>query len=206
MTVFGEHIPDETPVDPSDLVDKRMTTRLEVNLAEARNILLAVVKYMSAKPSPRLAPFDLAWILELHAEMFGNVWTYAGTKRQIDLNIGIPWHQVEVQLEEMLRDLQEWTHWLDLIEQAARLHHRAVAIHPFSGGNGRWSRLLANVWLKQNDHSPTKWPESDMIGHESSIRGEYIDAIKAADEGNFEPLVELHRRFTRADSQSGDAK
>jgi len=196
MTSFGGHIPGETPVDPSDLVDKRLTTRPEVSLAEARNILVAVVKYMSAKPSPALAPFDLAWVLKLHAEMFGKVWKYAGTRRQIDLNIGIPWHQVEVQLEEMLRDLLEWKKRLDLVEQAARLHHRAVAIHPFLGGNGRWSRLLANIWLKQNSHAPTKWPESDMIGNESSIRGEYLEAIKSADNRDLEPLVQLHRRFT----------
>jgi Fic-DOC domain mobile mystery protein B len=196
MTGFDEQIAGETPVDPSELIDKRLTTRPEVNLAEARNILNAIMKYMSARPSPAQAPFDLAWIFKLHAEMFGKIWKYAGIHRQIDLNIGIPWHQVEVQLEEMLRDLQEWKNSLDLSEQAARLHHRAVAIHPFLGGNGRWSRLLANIWLKQNDHSPTKWPESDMNGHESPIRDEYIEAIKVADNLNLEPLIELHRRFT----------
>jgi Fic family protein len=43
------------------------------------------------------------------------------------------------------------------IEISARLHYRAVVIHPFLNGNGRWSRMLANIYLKQNELKPTKW-------------------------------------------------
>ena len=81
------------------------------------------------------------------------------------------------------------------MEQAARLHHRAVRVHPFPNGNGRWARMLANVWLKRHDHMVTVWPE-ETIGSKSIIRVEYLAAVRTADEGDEGPLIELHRRYT----------
>jgi hypothetical protein len=41
----------------------------------------------------------------------------------------------------------------------------------------------------------SEWPEQ-VIGRKSPVRGEYLQAIRAADEGDYEPWFELHRRFT----------
>lgn len=145
-----------------------------------------------------MAPFTLRWVKRLHREMFGDVWTWAGKFRREDLNIGITWYQIEPSLENLLEDLREWTKSdLGIVEQSAMLHHRAVQIHPFPNGNGRWARMLANILLKQNGHSPIRWPE-DLIGSESAIRSEYLDAVRAADQGDYEPLVSLHRRYVPA--------
>ena len=81
----------------------------------------------------------------------------------------------------------------DAIEQAALLHHGAVQIHPFPNGNGRWSRMLTNIWLLEKQGTIVEWP-SDMV-QTSPLRSEYITALKAADNGDYAPLVELHRRF-----------
>jgi hypothetical protein len=50
-------------------------------------------------------------------------------------------------------------------------------------------------WLKRNRRPVTQWPEQ-VIGRESPVRGEYLQAIRAADEGDYETWLELHRRFT----------
>jgi hypothetical protein len=62
-------------------------------------------------------------------------------------------------------------------------------------GNGRWARMLANIWLRLQDGGVTIWPE-ETIGAVSPIRDEYLKAIKAADQGDIGPLLELHRRFS----------
>ena len=80
-------IPGETPIDPSHLKDRSITTRRELSQAEARNINKAYLKYLAAVPSKRLAPFDYAWLLRLHEEMFCDVWTWAGQPRQENLNL-----------------------------------------------------------------------------------------------------------------------
>jgi hypothetical protein len=55
--------------------------------------------------------------------------------------------------------------------------------------------MLASIWLKRNRRPITEWPER-LIGRESPVPGEYLQAIRAADECDYEPLFELHRRFT----------
>ena len=82
---------------------------------------------------------------------------------------------------------------MSLLEQAARLHYRAVWIHPFKNGNGRWARLLANIWLRLHGSPIVLWPD-ESIGQESIIRNEYIKALKFADQGDFGPLLALHNR------------
>lgn len=191
--VFGE-----TPLDDiSGLIPKHITTRAELNEAEASNILQALTKYLGGKPVHALAPFDLFWFYDLHAEMFGQVWTWAGRKRTGDLNLGVPHHQIEVGLQTLLDDLRYWERHaaaMTMMEQAARLHHRAVSIHPFYNGNGRWSRLLSNIWLAQHDHPVVLWPET-TLGSVSTIRQAYLLAMRAADGGDLVPLVSLQHRY-----------
>jgi Fic family protein len=53
-----------------------------------------------------------------------------------------------------------------------------VVIHPFLNGNGRWSRMLANIYLKQNELKPTKLNE-DLLVQENIHRGDYIISLKS---------------------------
>ena len=197
MTGF-ETLPGETPIDDlSGLKVQGITTRAELNPVEAENIRKAVVKYLAGKPSRRSARFDLEWVLQLHREMLGDVWDWAGSVRTTVTNIGVAPQQIEIALQGLMDDLAHWKEQgVDLMEQAMRLHHRAVQIHPFTNGNGRWARLLANIWLKLHDHPLTEWPEA-TVGTDSVIRADYIAAIKRADEGAYGPLMELHERYTQ---------
>lgn len=191
-----EILPGETPIDRSGLKRKDIRTRAALNRAEAEHIRKVVVKYLALKPSRRSAPFTLAWVKRLHMEMFGDVWSWAGEFRRENLNIGCEWHQAQSQLQLLLDDLAFWEgQGNDLMDQAVRLRHRAGQIRPFPNGNGRWARMMANIWLKRHGHAITEWPE-ETIGGKSTIRGEYIAAIRAADEGDDEPLKDLHRRYT----------
>ena len=144
---LGPSLPGETPLDDVlGLRHKGIKTRADLNKVEAENIRRAIVKYLAAKPSRRTAKFDLAWSKKLHKEMFGTVWSWAGQVRTTNLNIGVPHAQVETTLHTLMDDLPVWEeHKLDILEQAVMLHHRAVQIHPFLNGNGRWARLMANV-------------------------------------------------------------
>lgn len=89
---------------------------------------------------------------------------------------------------------------MPLIEQAARLHHGAVSIHPFENGNGRWARMLANIWLKLHGSPPTVWPQ-ESVGETSIIRDEYLNAVKAADAMDFAPLIALHEKYSTVQAE-----
>ena len=167
-------------------------TLQEIYLYEAKNITKATLKYLAKKSDKKLAPFSFEWFLQLHLEMFNDVWDWAGKMRQVELSIGVKAYLISTELKMLVDDLVFWEEnkSFDVIEIASRIHHRAVQIHPFKNGNGRWSRMLANIYLKQNGLSPTKWNEN-LLSKENPHRDDYIFALKKADNGDYSKLIKL---------------
>ena len=188
----------ETPYEDIDgfklIKQHPYPTRLLIDELEEENIRKATLKYLAAKPTEKRAPFSYEWLLQLHKEMYGDVWEWAGQTRTQNTSIGVDKHQIGEVLRILVADIQHITGHFDPIEAATRIHHRAVKTHPFKNGNGRWSRLLANIWLKQLGHGVTRWP--GIVG-EGSIRDEYLVAVKKADDLDYDPLIKLHKRFTK---------
>ena len=190
-------IDNATPLDDISglkLPNDKLYTLKEIYIHEANNIALATLKYLSAPPSKVLAPFSYEWMQKLHYDMFGNVWDWAGKFRKVELSIGIKAYLVPTTLKELVDDIAYWDKHktFDMHETATRIHHRAVQIHPFQNGNGRWSRMLANIYLRQNGSMPVKWQEN-LLSSENLKRDEYIEALKMADNGEYKALIEMHR-------------
>ncbi len=190
-------IDDATPLDDISglkLSKNKSYSLKEVYEAEALNIANATIKYLSATPTKKEAPFSYNWMMDLHEEMFGNVWDWAGKLRKIELSIGIKAYFVPMELKNLCDDISYWNKnkTYDIFETAARIHHRAVQIHPFQNGNGRWSRMLANIYLRQYGKMPVRWQE-DLLAKENPKRSEYIQALKKADNSDYKDLVEMHK-------------
>lgn len=74
-------------------------------------------------------------MLTLHLEMFGDVWTWAGTLRKRETNIGLPPHRIETDLHELVADLRAWeSSGVRVLEEAARLHHLSTNQRASNGG------------------------------------------------------------------------
>ena len=190
-------IDDATPLDDASglKISKSKSYSLkEVYEKEALNIANATIKYLSAPPSRKTAPFSYEWLLKLHEEMFGDVWDWAGKIRTVELSIGIKAYLVTTELKKLSDDIVFWNknRTFDAYETAARIHHRAVQIHPFKNGNGRWSRMLANIYLRQQGLMPVKWQE-DLLASQNPKRNGYIKALKKADNSNFTDLIAMHK-------------
>ena len=188
-------IADATPLDDISglkLDTSKPYTVEEIYFYEAKNITQATLKYLSLVPDRKLAPFNLEWFLALHQDMFGDVWEWAGKLRQVELSIGVKAYLISTEIKKLVDDLAFWEQnkSFDVIEIASRLHHRAVQIHPFLNGNGRWSRMLANIYLKQNGLQPTRWNEN-LLSKENLQRDDYIKALKKADDGDYRDLIEM---------------
>lgn len=65
--------------------------------------------------------------------------------------------------------------------QAAFAHFTFISVHPFADGNGRVARLLASIFLLR-EHSVPLIVFSDR-------RPSYYNALRAADQGNFQPFA-----------------
>ena len=189
------HIADATYIDDISglkLDTSKQYTIDEIYFYEAKNITQATLKYLSLVPDTKLASFDFEWFLTLHKDMFGDVWKWTGKLRQVELSIGVKAYLVSTEMKKLVDDLAFWeqNRIFDVIEIASRVHHRAVQIHPFLNGNGRWARMLANIYLKQNGLQPTKWNEN-LLSKENLHRDDYIKALKKADAGDYRDLIEL---------------
>ncbi len=186
-----------TPIDDISglkLPKDRVYTLKEIYFKEAENIANVTIKYLSSIPSKKEAPFSYEWMIDLHKEMFGDVWEWAGKLRQIELSIGIQAYRISTELKNLSDDVLFWdkNKTYDTYEISARLHHRAVQIHPFQNGNGRWSRMLADIYMRQNSLMPVQWQE-ELLSSENPNRDRYIQALKKADEGKYEELIEMHK-------------
>lgn len=186
----------DTPLDdPSGLKDRSIRTRSALDIVESDNILKAALKYLAGPVTPEEAPFDFFWMLDLHREMFGDVWDWAGGFRTERLNIGIEPRHVEEGLYNLSKNLPCWA-GEPLLVQCARLHHEGVRIHPFRNGNGRWSRMMANVRANLKGGPIVDWP-TNIAEPRDPARAEYIEALKQADKHRPAALEALHARYER---------
>lgn len=181
-----------TPLGPDEflgLKHKHITTRGELDELEQANIQEGLLWIGARKRGDIL---EESFVRTLHRRLFGGVWDWAGTFRQRDMNIGIDPFQIAQQLTMLLGNARVWAdeEVFTPLEAAARFHHRMVEIHPFPNGNGRHARIAADVLLKQYyDHAPIDWASGHDLQTENEHRDRYIASLRAADAGNFEPLL-----------------
>lgn len=162
----------------------------DLNRVEAENILNAQRKYLQGRVGDPKKWFHVKELKTIHKSMFGNVWEWAGIYRKSITSIGVSPHLIPSQLAELCFEVSSWSdhpNELTLLEQAARIHHRLVFIHPFENGNGRFSRLIADRFLKAYKCPYPIWPS--LLNQEGHLRKDYIQTLKSADMGDYEPLI-----------------
>lgn len=88
------------------------------------------------------------FVRELHQRLYGDIWAWAGIYRKHELNIGVAPELIAVELRGSLETIRyRWQHTDDWTarELGIAAHAESVRIHPFSDGNGRATRLLADL-------------------------------------------------------------
>lgn len=189
--LYGDdHATPLTPEERKELIPTHITLRSELNELEQQNIA-AAARWAFGR---RQVPTRESFLKGLHRRMFMRVWRWAGEYRTTERNLGVKPHLVDVSLHDVLNDVRYWvehkTYPPD--ELAARFHHRLVSVHPFPNGNGRWSRLAADVLITQLDGQRFSWGGADLQ-KAGSARAVYIAALQAADNHELRPLVAFAR-------------
>lgn len=161
----------------------------ELQDLEWESIDLAAIKYLYNQRA-KWNVADPEFIREVHREMFSRVWRWAGDYRGFDTSIGMSHVQLASEVHKVCEDLRYWMkkNIYGPIEMAVRFHHRLVSIHPFTNGNGRHARLMADILMRQFNLEPLNWG-GKLLSQNNDIRREYIAAVKAADRRDLEPLL-----------------
>lgn len=189
-----QYAPGATPLDPDEaagLIPRHITTQGELNEWEQTNILEGVQWALKQKKRDLL---DEAYQRELHRRMFSKTWKWAGSFRQTDKNIGVDWLQIPVQLRNLQGDAKAQIEFKSYPpdELVLRFHHRLVWIHPFANGNGRHARLMADMLIQRMGRPAFSWGGQSLVGA-SEKRRAYLDALRAADGRDYQPLFQFAR-------------
>ncbi len=192
-----ENINGQTPLDDDEkegLLIPTIATREELDEFEQQNIEEALL-WVLGRTLKAETILTERFICNLHKRMYGNIWSWAGKFRKSNKNLGIDKWQIPVALKTLCDDTLFWvqneTFSPDMI--AIRFKHRIVSIHCFPNGNGRHSRLMADVIINKVFKLPLfSWGTRDIL-HQSDVRNAYLKAVKAADNENFEQLLEFAR-------------
>ncbi len=180
-----------TPDERAALIPTYINLRRELNEVEQIGIADAE-RWASSRKRNAL---DEDFLCQLHRRMFGDVWKWAGTySQEVNRRIGSDRWQIGPDLRVLLDDVRYWIEHqtFSLDEIAVRFHHRLVLIHPFPNGNGRHSRLAADLLIVQLGGQRFTWGSGNLAAP-ADLRRRYVDALHAADGQVIEPVVEFAR-------------
>ncbi len=139
-------------------------------------------------------PLSEKFVKDLHRQMLGDVWRWAGKFRTSERNIGIAHWEIPVALRQLLDDTRAWIEYETYPpdEIAVRFHHRLVQIHSFPNGNGRHARLMADLLVMRLGGERFSWGSANLQDA-CAVRQRYIAALQAADDHDIGPLLAFAR-------------
>ena len=130
-----------------------------------------------------------------HRRWLGNVFDWAGQERSVNMGKDGFMFAASAQIPRLLADfertcLARWTpcHGMDtdgLVEVIAVTHVEFILIHPFREGNGRLSRLLADVMAVQSGREPLDYSTWN------ADKPAYIQAIHQGVQMEYAPMKRL---------------
>jgi Fic-DOC domain mobile mystery protein B len=191
----GMDYPDgATPLEPDEMEGLRfshVSTRGELDQLEQANIVDGM-QWLNKQRSPNVLTEGFA--CDLHKQLFGKVWKWAGSFRRTEKNIGVDPIQIAIQLRQLLDDARFWIEndTYPPKELAARFHHKLVYIHPFPNGNGRHARIMADALLTKLMGEPEiDWAGGYRLESMNERRDQYIAALRAADGHDYADLLDF---------------
>lgn len=202
MALIGSTTAGETPLTPQDVQGLKLPfvkTREQLSAVEGPNILSGKQWALQSRKSRLPHMLSIGYLQELHRRMFGDVWQWAGEIRSNQLENAFAASVPDIRPGLIGVRADALDHWLDDVrmtpdEFAVRVHHRVVKVHPFRNGNGRHARLLADVILERHFRlAPFTWGGNADLGNSDPNRMAYIEALRAADKGNYRSLMRMCR-------------
>jgi Fic-DOC domain mobile mystery protein B len=192
-----EYFPGQTPLDEDEkegLIIKSITTRGDLDEFEQLNIE-KTVEWTLGKNITIEKILTVDFIKDLHKKMFDDVWKWAGEYRKTNKNIGVDKFEIASFLKYLIDDVNFWIMNKSFNEDeiAVRFSHRLVKIHLFPNGNGRHSRLIADILISQGfGMKEFTWGQSNLT-EKGNARKKYLSALRLADDNQYSKLIKFAR-------------
>lgn len=184
----------QAPIDEKEAQGLLVPIRTQeaLNRAEEANIVRARVWAASSR-LVRSHLLSDSTLQRIHKEMFGAIWSWAGTYRRTDKNIGVPWIQIATGVRQLCENFAvRIGKESDRDQLGIDFHHQLVVIHAFPNGNGRHARFCADRLVENLGGEAFPWGREDLQAR-GDARARYLAAIRLADRGDLMPLVAFAR-------------
>lgn len=193
-----EYSDGQTPLDEDEkegLLIPTVTTRGELDEFEQLGVEKANEWLLKRNYSPDKILTE-EFVKELHKKMFEEIWSWAGEFRKTNKNIGVDKFVIGIELKNLFEDCKYWiaNNIYPEDEIAVRFSHRIVCIHPFANGNGRHSRLMGDILITKGFGKAYFTWGSQKLVKEGEARTEYLKALKAADNNDYQLLISFARK------------
>ncbi len=187
----------QTPLDEDEkegLLVPTIATREELDEFEQQNIEDALQWVLTSSMKLETVLTE-KFIRTIHKRMFGSVWKWAGDYRKTDKNLGIDKWQIPVELKKLCGDTLFWieNETYPPEEIAIRFKHKIVCIHCFPNGNGRHSRMMADILIDRIFKRELFSWGTGKLTNQSDSRSRYLKAVRAADKNEFDLLLDFAR-------------
>ena len=168
-----------------------LTDKNLINEYEAKGIAAAELFIFGLDSDTQ---FSTQLLLEIHRIAFEELYDWAGKWRTTKVTVG---QLTPPEPTQVLQLMYQFIHNLnfkiansktseDHLDSLTFAHYEFVRIHPFNNGNGRTGRIVMNLVALKFGFRPL-----ELYYREGDSRKIYIGAMKSADSGNFEPLMNL---------------
>lgn len=197
MGLDFELVDGQTPLDEEEiegLLIPSISTRAELDEFEQLNIEKSH-EWILSKTFTFEKVLTEEFVKELHSKMYSTIWKWAGDFRTTEKSIGCDPVLIGVELKNLIDDTKFWidNQIFSDDEISVRFSHRIVKIHCFSNGNGRHSRMIANLLIEKCFHKLSfSWGDHNLTQH-GEARESYLKALREADENNYTKLIDFAR-------------
>ena len=189
----AEAFPADAPIPPQERerLLPSLSTLAQLTEIERRHTHAARVWAMRDAVLRRSDLMTEAFGRELHRRMFGGIWRGAGRYRTDKRGVGWEPGEIADGVTMFFDDAEAWLRYstYPVHEAAVRLHVRLAAIRPWFNGNGRHARLVADIVVAANGEAPLTWGSRTPGDDPDEARARYLEAMRAADSGDFGPLI-----------------
>jgi len=180
------------PGSNDQVLANKLGITVPADMDEAELVLLQKLYEFVLQDNLPMGQLTMAHIRTWHRRWLGNIYPWAGQGRSVNMSKGgfpfAPAAQIPRLMAEFEQNcLMRYTSCAgydtaQLIEAIAVTHVEFILMHPFREGNGRISRLLADVMAAQAGAGPL-----DYSSWESG-RNDYIAAIQRGLGLDYEPM------------------
>jgi cell filamentation protein len=178
----------------------RIKNKREMDRVEASEQLRALERLIVVYG--RNHRFNAADICKIHGIWLGQIYTWAGHYRQVNLSKGEFPFAAAKQIPRLMANFERgllrkfspcrFPSMDEVVKAISAVHAELLLIHPFRDGNGRVARMLAILMALQADLPPLDF--GSIRGHK---RQQYYQAVQAGLERNYELMEKIFRTVIR---------